>query len=168
MKEIWTGKFNLKIKGRKMELILKETIDTLGEEGDIVRVKPGYGRNYLIPQGKAVLASKANMAILEQQISTIKAKKETERKSAEELSKKISGATVVIAQRVGEEDKLYGSVTSSDIADKLAALGVQIDRRKIILDEPIKSLGEYMVTCKTGYQMVSEVKVQIVPLVIEE
>ncbi|MCB2181501.1 MAG: 50S ribosomal protein L9 [Desulfobulbaceae bacterium] len=151
-----------------MELILKETIDTLGEEGDVVKVKPGYGRNYLVPQGKAVQATKANIAILEQQMSTIKARKEKERLAAEELSKKISGATVVIEQRVGEEDKLYGSVTSADIAEKLAGLGIVIDKRKIILDEPIKTLGETMVTCKTGYQMTSEVKVEIVPISIEE
>lgn len=151
-----------------MELILKETIDTLGEEGDVVKVKPGYGRNYLVPQGKAVQATKANIAILEQQMSTIKARKEKERLAAEELSKKISGATVVIEQRVGEEDKLYGSVTTADIAEKLAGLGIVIDKRKIILDEPIKTLGETMVTCKTGYQMTSEVKVEIVPISVEE
>ena len=151
-----------------MELILKETIDTLGEEGDIVKVKPGYGRNYLIPRGKAVLATKANLAILEQELSSIASRKEKERLAAEELSKKIAGVTVVIEQRVGEEDKLYGSVTSTDIAEKLASLGVAIDKRKIQLDEPIKSLGVTMVPCKTGYQMIAEIKVEIVPLVSAE
>ncbi|MFZ5760420.1 MAG: 50S ribosomal protein L9 [Thermodesulfobacteriota bacterium] len=147
-----------------MELILKETIDTLGQEGDIVKVKPGYGRNYLMPQGKAVLASKANRAILEQEMSAIRARKEQERQAAEELSKKIAGATVVIEQRVGEENKLYGSVTSADIAQKLAEIGIVIDKRKIVLDEPIKTLGVTMVPCKTGYQMMAEIKVEIVPL----
>ncbi|MFZ5764560.1 MAG: 50S ribosomal protein L9 [Thermodesulfobacteriota bacterium] len=147
-----------------MELILKETIDTLGQEGDIVKVKPGYGRNYLMPQGKAVLASKANRAILEQEMSAIRARKEQERQAAEELSKKIAGATVVIEQRVGEENKLYGSVTSADIAEKLAEIGIVIDKRKIVLDEPIKTLGVTMVPCKTGYQMMAEIKVEIVPL----
>ncbi len=151
-----------------MELILKTTIDTLGQEGDIVKVKSGYGRNYLVPQGKAVLATKENMAILEQQVSAINAKKELDQKVAEELSKKISGTTITIAQRVGEEDKLYGSVTSSEIAEKLNKLGIVIDRRKIMLDEPIKTLGITMVPCKTGYQMTTEIKVEIVPLAIEE
>ena len=147
-----------------MELILKKTIDTLGQEGDIVKVKPGYGRNYLVPHGMAVLANKANLAILEQEMSVIKARKEKERQAAEELSKKIGGATVVIEQRVGEEDKLYGSVTSADIAQKLAEIGIVIDKRKIVLDEPIKTLGVTMVPCKTGYQMTTEIKVEIVPL----
>ncbi len=147
-----------------MELILKETIDTLGEEGDVVKVKPGYGRNYLIPRGKAVLATKANMAILEQEMKSIASRKEKQRQAAEELSKKIAGVTVVIEQRVGEEDKLYGSVTATDIADKLAGLGIVIDKRKIILEEPLKTLGVSMVPCKTGYQMTTEIKVEIVPL----
>ncbi|OKY76683.1 MAG: 50S ribosomal protein L9 [Desulfobulbaceae bacterium DB1] len=151
-----------------MELILKKTIDTLGQEGDIVKVKPGYGRNYLVPHGMAVLANKANLAILEQEMSVIKARKEKERQAAEELSKKIGGATVVIEQRVGEENKLYGSVTSADIAQKLAEVGIVIDKRKIVLDEPIKTLGVTMVPCKTGYQMTTEIKVEIVPLSIAE
>jgi large subunit ribosomal protein L9 len=151
-----------------MELILNETIDTLGEEGDIVKVKPGYGRNYLLPQGKAVPANKANLAIREQNLAAITARKEKQRLAAEDLDKKIAGVTVTIAQRVGEEDKLYGSVTSADIAEKLKELGVEIDKRKILLDEPIKSLGETLVSCKTGFQMTSDVKVEIVPLVEEE
>ena len=151
-----------------MELILKETIDTLGEEGDVVKVKPGYGRNYLVPRGKAVLATKGNLAILGQEMNTIASRKEKERHAAEELSKKISGVTVIIEQRVGEEDKLYGSVTSADIAEKLAGLGIAIDKRKIMLEEPIKTIGVTMVPCKTGYQMTTEVKVEIVPLVSAE
>jgi large subunit ribosomal protein L9 len=151
-----------------MELILRETIDTLGEEGDIVQVKPGYGRNYLLPQGKAVTADKANLAIREQNLAAITARKEKQRFASEELDKKIAGLTVTIAQRVGEEEKLYGSVTSADIAEKLKELGVDIDKRKILLDEPIKSLGETLVSCKTGFQMTSDVKVEIVPLVEEE
>lgn len=151
-----------------MELILRETIDTLGEEGDIVKVKAGYGRNYLIPRGKAVMTTKANSAIREHNITAITTRKEKQRQEAETLDKKIAGLTVTIAQRVGEEDKLYGSVTSSDIAEKLKELGVEIDKRKILLDEPIKSLGETVIPCKTGYQMTSDIKVEIVPLKEEE
>ena len=151
-----------------MELILKETIDTSGREGDVVKVKPGFGRNYLIPQGKAILATTGTLSILEQQMSAILARKANEQQAAEFMSKKISGVTVVIQKRVGEEDKLYGSVTSSDIAEKLAELGIKIDKRKIMLDEPIKTLGETVVPCKTGYQMTTEIKVEIAPLAIEE
>ena len=151
-----------------MELILRETIDTLGEEGDIVKVKAGYGRNYLIPQRKAVMATKENLSIREQTLSVITERKDSQRKESEALDKKIAGLTVTIAKRVGEEDKLYGSVTSADIAEKMKELGVEIDKRKILLDEPIKSLGESVVPCKTGYQMTSDIKVEIVPLQEEE
>lgn len=151
-----------------MELILKETIDTLGEEGDIVKVKPGYGRNYLIPTNKAILADKASLFILEQQKSAIDAKKAKLRAASEFLAKKIAGSTVQISKRVGEEDKLYGSITSTDIAEKLSELGIVIDKRKIRLDEPIKTLGVTMVPCKVGYQMTSELKVEILPLTDED
>ena len=147
-----------------MELILKETIDTLGEEGDIVKVKAGYGRNYLIPQQKAVPATKANLAILSQEKSTIEARKERQRQETEALIKKISGATVTIEQRTGEEDRLYGSVTAADIAEKLADLGFEIDKKKILLDEPIKTLGEKLIPIKVGYQQVAEIKVEVTPL----
>ena len=150
-----------------MELILKETIDTLGEEGDIVKVKNGYGRNYLIPQQKAVLATKANLAILAQEKSSIEARKKRQREESETLIKKISGATVTIEQRTGEEDRLYGSVTTADIAEKLADLGFDIDKKKILLDEPIKTLGEKIVPIKIGYQQVAEIKVEVVPLAAE-
>lgn len=147
-----------------MELILKKTIDTLGEEGDIVKVKDGYGRNYLIPQQKAVPATKANLAILEQEKAAIETRKSSQREGAEALAKKLAGATVIIEQRIGEEDKLYGSVTSADIAAKLDELGIEIDKKKILLDEPIKTLGETMVPVKVGYQVTAEVKVEVVPL----
>lgn len=147
-----------------MELILKETIDTLGEEGDIVKVKDGYGRNYLIPQQKAVLANKSNIAVLEKEKAAIEARKAEQRATAEAFAKKISDVTVTIAQRTGEDDKLYGSVTSADIAEKLAEAGVEVDKKKIMLDEPIKTLGVTMVPIKVGYQMTADVKVEIVPL----
>lgn len=145
-----------------MELILKQTIDNLGEEGDVVIVKPGFGRNYLLPQLLAVPANKANLANLEIEKDAIEARKEKSRAESESLSKKLAGVTISISKRVGEENKLYGSVTSSDISDKLAEIGIQIDKRKILLDEPIKTLGESMVAVKVGYQVNSEVKVEVV------
>ena len=145
-----------------MELILKETIDTLGEEGDIVKVKPGYGRNYLLPKGKAVAANKGNMAILEQNKATIEARKQEQKSTAEGLAKKIAGASVVIKQRVGEDGRLYGSVTNSDIAAKLAELGIEIDKKKIMMDQPVKTIGISTAKVKVGYQMTVDLNVEIV------
>ncbi len=147
-----------------MEVILRELIDTLGEEGDVVKVKDGYARNYLLPQGKAILANQSNLAILEKEKSAIEARKAAMRSDAESIAKRIAGLTVVIEQRAGEEDKLFGSVTAADIATKLESLGVNIDKRKIVLADPIKALGEYMIPVKVGYQVNAEVKVQVIPL----
>jgi large subunit ribosomal protein L9 len=147
-----------------MELILKQTVESIGEEGDIVKVKPGYARNYLIPQKLAVIANKSNLASLEQGRAAINARREKQREGTEALSKRLSGASVTIAQRVGEEDKLFGSVTSSDIALKLAELDIEVDKKNILLPEPIKSLGETAVSVKVGYQMTTDIMVQVVPL----
>jgi len=147
-----------------MELILKQTVDSLGEEGDIVKVKPGYARNYLIPQKLGVIADKANLAILEQEGASINARREKQNEAAEALSKKLSGTTVTIEQRVGEEDKLFGSVTSADIVKKLAELNIAVEKKKVLLPEPIKSLGETAVPIKVGYQMTTDIMVQVVPL----
>ena len=151
-----------------MELILKKTVETLGEEGDIVKVKPGYGRNYLIPKKIAVLANKANKAILEQEKAAIAARREKQRQESDSLSKKISGNSISIAHRVGEEEKLFGSVTAADIAKKLAEIDIQIDKRNVLLSEPIKTLGEFVVPIKVGYRMTTEITVTIVPLQTEK
>jgi large subunit ribosomal protein L9 len=150
-----------------MELILKETVDTLGEVGDIVKVKPGYARNYLLPRGIALPATKSNMAMLAQQKEIIDSRKKQQRQEAEALAEKIAGITVTINQRVGEEDRLYGSVTSADIAEKLNEQGIEIDRKKIVLDEPLKTLGLKVVPIKVGYQVTAELKVEIAPLGVE-
>ena len=150
-----------------MELILKKTVDTLGEEGDLVKVKPGYGRNYLIPKKMAVLANKANLALLEQEKAVIETRREKQRQEAETLSKKISGSSITIQHRAGEEEKLFGSVTAADIAEKLAELDIQVDKRNVLLAEQIKTLGEVIVPIKVGYQMTSDITVTIVPLETE-
>ena len=150
-----------------MELILKKTVDSLGEEGDIVKVKPGYGRNYLIPKKMAVVANKANLALLDQEKAVIETSREKQRQEAESLSKKISGTSITIEHRVGEEEKLFGSVTSADIAEKLAELDIQIEKKNILLPESIKTLGEVIVPIKVGYQMTSDITVTIVPLETE-
>jgi len=151
-----------------MELILKKTVDTLGEEGDIVKVKSGYGRNFLIPKKLAVVANKANLALLEQEKAVIESRREKQREEAESLSKKVSGTTITIQHRAGEEEKLFGSVTAADIAEKLAELDIQIDKRNILLAESIKTLGEVVVPIKVGYQTTSEITVTIVPLETDE
>jgi len=152
-----------------MEVILKETIDTLGREGDIVKVKAGYGRNYLLPQQKAVAASPANLAIFEKNQADIQARIQKETKAAEALAKKLAGTTLSIAMLTGSEERLFGSVTSSDIAKKLAEdTSVEIDKKNILLQEPIKELGENNVTIKVGFQTTVDITVAVVPLVETE
>ncbi|KAF0188441.1 MAG: LSU ribosomal protein [Desulfobulbaceae bacterium] len=148
-----------------MELILKETISTLGQEGTIVNVKPGYGRNYLLPQGKAVLANAQNKTMLARNLATIKAKLELERQQAENLSKKLAGITITIAQLSGSDSRLFGSVTSADIHQKLAEMDIVLDKKQIVLADPIKNLGEYQVTIKAGFQLTTDITVKIVPTV---
>jgi len=150
-----------------MEVILKETIETLGQEGEIVKVKPGYARNFLLPRKMAVLANDGNRAILEQERAAIEARRAKARQDSETLSKKLEGVTIVIEQRVGQEDRLFGSVTAADIAEKLKELDFDIDRRKILLDEPIKTAGEKQVNVKTGFQMSTAITVSIKPLTEE-
>ena len=147
-----------------MELILKKTVDTLGEEGDIVKVKAGYARNFLIPKKMAVIANKANRNLLDQEKATIAARREKQRQESETLSKKIAGTTITVQHRVGEEEKLFGSVTAADIAEKLAELDIQVEKKNILLAEPIKTLGDVIVPIKVGYQMTSEITVSVVPL----
>ena len=148
-----------------MELILKETISTLGQEGTIVNVKPGYGRNYLLPQGKAVLANAQNKTMLARNLATIKAKLELERQQAEGLSKKLAGITITIAQLSGSDSRLFGSVTSADIHQKLAEMDIALDKKQIVLVDPIKTLGEFQVTIKAGFQLTTDITVKIVPTV---
>ena len=116
-----------------MVLILKKTVESLGEEGDIVKVKPGYARNYLIPKKMAVLANKTNLTLLEQEKAGIEARREKQRQEVESLSKKVSGTIITIEHRVGEEDKLFGSVTASDISEKLAEMDIEIDKKNVLL-----------------------------------
>ena len=148
-----------------MEVILKETIDTLGREGDIVNVKPGYGRNYLLPQQKAVAANAANIALFEKDQAEIQARIKEEVKVAEALAKKLSGTTLTIAMLTGSEERLFGSVTSKDIAAKLAEdTKIEIDKKNILLQDPIKELGESSVTIKVGFEQTVDITIAVVPL----
>lgn len=147
-----------------MELILKETITSLGQEGEVVKVKDGYGRNYLLPQGKAVRATAENLAALEKNRAAIAARLAEEQKSAQNIAKKISGLVVVIEQLAGHDERLFGSVTSADICSKLAELDVKLDKKQILLPEPIKTLGETKVQIKVGYSVNTEITVNVVPV----
>ena len=152
-----------------MEVILKETIDTLGREGEIVKVKAGYGRNYLLPQQKAVAATAANIAGFEKNQAEIQARIKEEVKVAEALAKKLAGTTLNIPMLTGSEERLFGSVTSSDIASKLLEdTSVEIDKKFILLRDPIKELGESTVTIKVGFQTTVDITVAVVPLVETE
>ncbi|MGA7276785.1 MAG: 50S ribosomal protein L9 [Desulfocapsaceae bacterium] len=144
-----------------MELILKETIDSLGREGDVVKVKPGYARNYLLPQGKAVIADASNLAILEQNKAQIRARLDAQRKVAENLFKKLTGISLEFEELAGEEEKLFGSVTAGDIHDRLVEKKIDVDKRSINLSEPIKTLGEHRVTIKVGFDLEAEISVTV-------
>ncbi len=131
-----------------IQLILTQAVDNLGKAGDLVTVKPGYGRNYLIPQRLAVTATMNNRKRLEHERRTIDARVSKEMAVADALASKISGMTLQFERRVGAEEKLFGSVTAKDLADQLQRAGITIDHRKIQLDEPVKALGKYEVGVK--------------------
>jgi len=145
-----------------MKVILKEDIPRLGTMGETVQVAPGYGRNYLIPQGKAALATSKNFKELEHQRQLILRKAELIRKDAESFAEKFRGLTLTLARKVVEEDKIYGSVSVSDISQALEEAGVEIERKLIKLDEPIKSLGEFQVPVKVHADVTAELTVQVV------
>ncbi|QNI38388.1 50S ribosomal protein L9 [Edaphobacter albus] len=144
-----------------MEVILKEDINKLGHRGDVVKVAEGYGRNYLLPQKLAIEATKANKAVIEQMKASALRKSAKEKVDAEGLSNQLGEVELIFERKVGEHDHLFGSVTSSDIAHELEAKGYTIDRRKIALDEPLKSLGEYHVPVKLHREVTSHVKVVV-------
>jgi large subunit ribosomal protein L9 len=145
-----------------MKVILKEDIPKLGRMGQTVNVARGYGRNYLIPQGKAILATSKNLKALGHERMLIQRKADLARKEAEGLAGKIGGLTLTLTRKVVEEDKLYGSVSVSDIAQALEEAGVEIERKLIKLDEPIKSLGEFKVAIKAYHDVTAELTVKVV------
>ncbi|MEI6223323.1 MAG: 50S ribosomal protein L9 [Deltaproteobacteria bacterium] len=144
-----------------MKLILREDVYNLGKGGELVEVKPGYGRNFLIPRGLAVLANPKNIREVEHQKAVAAAKAAKLKASAEAVAKRLSDTPVSFKRKVGEQDKLYGSVTAMDIAEALAARGVQIDRRAFDLSEPLKSLGDFEVGVKLHSDVVGKVKVKV-------
>ena len=145
----------------KIQVILKEDVANLGSSGELVAVRPGYGRNYLIPQGLAIVATKKNISRLEHEKKIIEQKTAKQKKEWTDLAGKMSNVSVTIERQVGEENKLFGSVTVKDIEEALASKGVKVDRKKIHLAEPIKALGEYTVEVKLHREITSTVKVVV-------
>ena len=147
-----------------MKVILRQNIETLGKMGEVVTVKDGYARNYLLPRGMAYVASKGNMQVLEEERSRLQVKMNRELKDAENIAAELEKHenAITIPMQVGEEDKLFGSVTKEMIADQLAEKGFTIDRRKIEIDEPIKVLGIYTVKVKLHTDVIAKVKVWVV------
>jgi large subunit ribosomal protein L9 len=145
-----------------MKVILREDIENLGRAGDIVKVADGYGRNYLIPKRLAVQADVRNVRALEHDRRVIEARAKKTRKSAEELGAKLSTLSLTIPAKAGEEGKLFGAVTSRDIAEALDSAGVTVDRKLVLLPEPIKQVGEYKVKVKAGTDIAPEISVNVV------
>lgn len=145
-----------------MKVILRQHVETLGKAGDLVKVADGYAKNFLIPKGLATLANTKNIKAFEHEKQRILRQTEKVRQEAEAVAAKLNGVTCSIARRVGEQEKLFGSVSTTDIGNALAAQGLEIDRKNILLDEPIKTLGEFPVRIKLAGGLSAEIKVMVV------
>ena len=146
-----------------MKIILRQDMDELGLEGDIVEVTDGYARNYLFPKKIALEANKQNIKFMETQRKKIEINRLHAKEGAEKVKEKLTDVVITISQKAGEEDKLFGSVTSMDIATHLEKEGITVDRRKITLDKPIKTLGEFDVPIKLYPEVTGSIKVVVVP-----
>jgi large subunit ribosomal protein L9 len=144
-----------------IELILMQRVDKLGQMGDLVKVKPGYARNYLLPQGKAIRASKENLARFERERAQLEAQNLKRREEAERIAERVFGLSVVIIRAAGESGSLYGSVTSRDIADACKANGLTLDRRQVLLEQPIKTTGITQVRVELHPEVIISVGVNV-------
>ena len=145
-----------------MKLILTAEVDHLGAPGDTVEVKDGYGRNYLIPRGKAYIATPGNINRYEEEKKFFDAREIKEREEAQALASRLTNVSCTIAKKVGENEVLYGSVTNADIAAVLKDEGFNVDKRKIVIDEPLKKLGVYNIPIKLHAEVTAELKVWVV------
>jgi large subunit ribosomal protein L9 len=145
-----------------MQVILRENVENLGRIGDVVKVTDGYARNYLLPRNLVVAADEANVAAIEHQKRTLEKRRLAQRSSSEELAKKLTEFSCTIARKVGENDRLFGSVNSGDIADALKAAGYRVEKRSVQMDAPIKTLGVHPVTVRLEPEVSATVKVWIV------
>ncbi len=146
-----------------MEVILREDVPQLGAMGEVVKVKPGFARNFLLPRGLALEANRRNLAALEHQKRVVAAKRERERKAALGIADQIEGLVLEIRARAGEEDRLYGSVTNMDIERLLADQGVRVDRRRVDLSDPIKRLGTYRISVGIAHDVKATFTLKVLP-----
>ncbi|HEY7499394.1 MAG TPA: 50S ribosomal protein L9 [Vicinamibacterales bacterium] len=146
-----------------MEVILREHVDNLGKRGEVVKVAAGYARNYLLPRKLALAVTEANRRQIEREREAAEARDVEERTQAETLGQRISETEVEIPRRVGENNTLYGSVTTSDIAQALAAKGFEVEKRRIHLPEALKALGEFTIPVRVHREVTAQVKVKVVP-----
>ncbi len=144
-----------------MEVILREDVAKLGRRGDVVKVAEGYGRNFLLPRGLAMAVSEANTAMIAKERKAHEARTAKEKAECEALAERIGGLRFVAPRKVGEHEVLYGSVTSGDIAEFLKGKGIEIDKRKVVQDEPIKRLGEHEVKIKLHPEVAATLKVLV-------
>jgi large subunit ribosomal protein L9 len=147
-----------------VQLILKQAVEHLGRPGDVVRVKPGFARNYLLPRGLALVATGTNLRQVEHERRIALALADKQRKVAEGSAALVGGVTVEIRMQAGDGDKLFGSVTARDIVDALHTQGIDIDRKRLEMPDAIKSLGEYEITAKFGADVSAKFKVRVLPL----
>jgi large subunit ribosomal protein L9 len=145
-----------------MQIILTQDVDNLGKAGELVSVRPGYGRNYLVPRGLAVTATVRNKNRLDHEKAVIARRVEKERVGATEIAARINGMTLQFERMVGEDEKLFGSVTSRDITDQLKKANVEIDHRWVALDAPVKALGKYEVPVRLAAGIVATLKFWVV------
>jgi large subunit ribosomal protein L9 len=145
-----------------MEVILREHVDNLGKRGDVVKVAEGYARNFLLPRKLALAVTEANKRQIERERKVAEARDAEERSQAEAIAQRISAVEIEIARRVGENDTLYGSVTSADIAQALQAKGFEVEKKKIQLADPLKALGETTVPVKIHREVTAQVRVKVV------
>lgn len=144
-----------------MQIILQEDIDKLGHRGDVVTVKPGYARNFLLPNNLAIQATPGNMKALERIRGSLAKKTATELDAAKKQAELLAGVSLKFARKTGENDQMFGSVTSGDISDGLKAQGFQVDKRQVQLADPLKTLGEFPVTIKVFRDVTAEIKVHV-------
>jgi large subunit ribosomal protein L9 len=144
-----------------MEVILRQDVDKLGRRGDVVKVKVGYGRNFLLPRGLAMAVTEANKAMIAKERKAVEARLAKEKAECDALAQRISSLRFVAPRKVGEHDVLYGSVTSGDVAEFLKSKGIEIDKRKVQLEEPIKKLGEHDVKIKLHPEVVATLRLLV-------
>jgi len=145
-----------------MEVILREHVDNLGRRGEVVKVAPGFARNYLLPRKLALAVTEGNRKLIERERKMADAREAEDKQTADAVASRLSQTEITIGRRVGETEHLYGSVTSADLAEALAAKGLEIDKRKIQLDEPIKAIGEFTVPVKLHRDVTAQLRVHVV------